>query len=246
MDNVVQIWAHFAELFGIRADRLPTDGCIYTGGSCMIAVFGLVLACWEGVPGTSFEEGQGISGCRWQFQAARAHVCAKACSCFAVGVSATGAAGRQKVEEMLVWCDANPESLELRSYATLFLFSYCFLLRGPSEALPAVASGHGHEACTDAALNIEKDSLVLALKRRKNKPEGSRLVRKCSCRQSAISCVYCRFKPMLETARPGQPMFPGLTPAGTLRTFGHLVQYALQICDRCCCSVEGFAGSSWH
>ena len=124
--------------------------------------------------------------------------------------------GRHQVEEMLAWCAVNPDQRELCSYALLFLFSYSFLLRGPSEALPAVVGGHGHVACTNSMLSIEGDQLVLILKRRKNKPEGSRLARNCSCRKSAASCVYCRLKPLVDAVPQGQRIFPGLTAAGAI------------------------------
>ena len=81
---------------------------------------------------------------------------------------------------------------------------------------PCRLSGHGHEACTNSMLSIEGDQLVLILKRRKNKPEGSRLARNCSCRKSAASCVYCRLKPLVDAVPQGQPVFPGLTAAGAI------------------------------
>ena len=65
-------------------------------------------------------------------------------------------------------------------------------------------------------LSVEVDSLVVVLKRCKHRPESSRLVRKCSCHQSTISCVYCQLKLMLGTVPPGQLVSPRLTPAGTL------------------------------
>ena len=61
--------------------------------------------------------------------------------------------GRHKVEEMLAWCAANPDQKELHSYALLFLFSYSFLLRGPSEALPAVVADLAPNSCS--CLNCE-------------------------------------------------------------------------------------------
>ena len=121
--------------------------------------------------------------------------------------------GRHKVEEMLAWCQANPEQ-ELKNYAYLFLFTYSFLLRLPSEALPVVAGGSGRVPESMSVLRYEADQLVLTLQRRKNKPEGSRLIRKCSCRQSPATCAYCRLKPRVESTKDGEPVFPGLTTAG--------------------------------
>ena len=155
--------------------------------------------------------------------------------------------GRHQVEEMLAWCAGNPDQRELCSYALLFLFSYSFLLRGPSEALPAVVSGHGHVACTSSMLSIEGDQLVLILKRRKNKPEGSRLARNCSCRKSAASCVYCRLKPLVDAVPQGQRIFPGLTAAGAIVVL--VAAWLVSLC-MCCCRcrecAEGIIGGSRH
>jgi len=69
------------------------------------------------------------------------------------------AAGRKQVEEMLQWSRAHGK---FEKHAVLFLMSYAFLLRLPSEALPARAGkGSG-----PAALYLEGDQLVLELDRR--------------------------------------------------------------------------------
>ena len=49
--------------------------------------------------------------------------------------------GRRMVEDMMHWCS---EKVEYRNVAYLFLLTYVFLLRLPSEALPVVA-GQGDE-----------------------------------------------------------------------------------------------------
>ena len=80
---------------------------------------------------------------------------------------------RPKVEAMLRWAKTHPEFSRL---AVLFLVAYAFLLRVPSEALPMVvfdgSSGQSVIAATD-------QEVTLTLQRRKNRPGGSRLVRKC-------------------------------------------------------------------
>ena len=84
---------------------------------------------------------------------------------------------------MMAWCNENKD---FESYAFLFLLAYVFLLRLPSEALPVSAGpGSGH-----SSLFMEGDTLVLELKRRKNKISGSRLVRKCWCHESE-ACLIC-------------------------------------------------------
>ena len=67
-------------------------------------------------------------------------------------------------------------------YGMLYLLAYAFLLRLPSEALPAAVGRGGGQS----SLYREGDNLVLELKRRKNKPCGSKLVRSCWCKQSQV------------------------------------------------------------
>ena len=86
--------------------------------------------------------------------------------------------------------------------ATLFLITYIFLLRLPSEALPLTV---GAESSTNTIF-VQDSQLVLTLGRRclvpvllyaslwahvrilcrKNKANGSRLTRKCWCASSAV------------------------------------------------------------
>ena len=82
---------------------------------------------------------------------------------------------RVMVEEIMNHCRDAPH---LVPYSMLFLTTYCFLLRLPSEALPI-------KLCEDS-LCIQDDTLVLRLPRRKNKPSGSRLVRTCWCAESKV------------------------------------------------------------
>ena len=120
---------------------------------------------------------------------------------------------RQKVEDMLVWTDANEE---LRSYALLFLLSYSFLLRTPSEALPAISGINGRELGSNSVLFRSGDQLVLILHRRKNKPAGSRLARKCTCTNAAKSCVFHIIGSLMDATPVGQRLFGGITASGAL------------------------------
>ena len=75
---------------------------------------------------------------------------------------------------MLAWCSENGV---FETIVPVFSLAYAFLLRLPSEALPLVVG-----PCSESSsLFREGDTLVLELKRRKNKPKGSRLVRFCIC-----------------------------------------------------------------
>ena len=86
---------------------------------------------------------------------------------------------RELVERLMLWSLAHPA---FEKFAKLWLLAYAFLLRLPSEALPAFAGEGDHQS----ALFMEGSNLVLVLKRRKNKPGGSRLVRTCWCSESKV------------------------------------------------------------
>ena len=121
---------------------------------------------------------------------------------------------RQKVEEMLAW---SADIEEARRYALLFLFSYSFLLRTPSEALPAVAGTDGREEGSNSVLFKDGEQLVLILRRRKNKPAGSRLVRMCYhvyMSKSPASCAYHLLGPQLDATAAGGKVFDGITASG--------------------------------
>ena len=65
---------------------------------------------------------------------------------------------REMIERLLEWCKTRPE---FRRFGFLFL-TYVFLLRLPSEALPArKGCGNGQ-----SRLSLQDDSLVLLLHRR--------------------------------------------------------------------------------
>ena len=73
---------------------------------------------------------------------------------------------RQQLEDMVMWCG---EREEMRRYVQLFVLTYAFLLRLPSEALPmAIGSCDGQ-----SSLYKEDGALVLRLRRR------------CGCTQGA-------------------------------------------------------------
>ena len=91
---------------------------------------------------------------------------------------------REVVEKLMLWCLTHTS---FAKFAKLWLFTYAFLLRLPSEALPAVAGKGDHQS----SVFLEGDTIVLVLKRRKNKPGGSRLVRTCWCSESKVR--FCAF-----------------------------------------------------
>ena len=124
------------------------------------------------------------------------------------------------VEGMLTLSQSKPE---LRSCALLCLFCYAFLLRMPSEALPAVSGGDGSAPSqaylasgANSIVTIEGESLVLSLGRRKNKPQGSKLARKCTCRKSPGSCVFHLIGQLVKDKPEGDRLFGNLKASGEL------------------------------
>ena len=105
---------------------------------------------------------------------------------------------RKVLVRIMAWCGERPA---LAKFAALFLITYVFLLRLPSEALTLIIGPKG--------LHVIEDQLVLILPRRcvyssmlalfsciisvfrfrKNKPRGSRLVRSCWCNQCKVVCM---------------------------------------------------------
>ena len=136
---------------------------------------------------------------------------------------------RHKVECMLAWSESNEE---LRKYALLFLLSYSFLLRTPSEALPAIAGTDGSELGSNSVLFKNGDQLVLVLRRRKNKPAGSRLARRCTCNNAANACAFHLIGSLLDTTPVGTRLFEGITASGALA----YSDCAIMLCTCCLCS----------
>ena len=51
--------------------------------------------------------------------------------------------------------------------------------------------------------------MVAVLKKRKNKPGGSRLVRTCWCKEDPSTCPLHQLGPWLASKRVGEALFPG-------------------------------------
>ena len=73
----------------------------------------------------------------------------------------------------------------------LWLFAYTFMLRVPSEALPAARGDQrlAQGAAEQAVIWLDDDMLVLRLLRRKNKPHVSVLKRGCTCESQPRICL---------------------------------------------------------
>ena len=57
----------------------------------------------------------------------------------------------------------------------------------------------------------------MQLNRRKNKPQGSRLVRGCWCKECSKTCPVHVLGPMLDELQHGEKMFPGISAGEALR-----------------------------
>ena len=123
---------------------------------------------------------------------------------------------RTRIEAMLNW--ASSRGRDDRLCAFLFLVCYVFLLRMPSEALPMIAGdGSGNELAQSVVwLDPAKKELMLKLRRRKNRPQGSRLVRTCWCSECARTCPVHVLGPLIARTKPGVALFRGITKAHAL------------------------------
>ena len=96
-------------------------------------------------------------------------------------------------------------NMKYKQYSLLFLLAYAFLLRLPSEAIPVTALTGSKSPC------MEGDELVLRLNRRKNRPRGSTLRRRCWCDESKATCPVHKLGPLLQNRRQGGTLFPSIT-----------------------------------
>ena len=124
---------------------------------------------------------------------------------------------RDLLERLLLLAPGKYDGMRL---SMLFLVAYIFLLRVPSEALPLTA--HEGSSC----LFLEGGQVVLLLKRRKNKPSGSRLTRACWCCRSPSTCPVHVLWPFVASLTSGQGLFSGITPQHALTS---LRQWLLEL-----------------
>ena len=106
----------------------------------------------------------------------------------------------------------------------LFLFAYTFLLRVPSEALPAVRVADADEAPSfQSALVLGDAELTLLLRRRKNRAQGSRLSRRCWCASCSTTCPVHALGPWVARFDSGRELFGGISAAGALRALREML-----------------------
>ena len=100
--------------------------------------------------------------------------------------------------------------------AMLFLMSYTFLLRVPSEAIPVQVGRVGELGAPllpgrHSCVGLRGGDLVLQLARRKNKPHGSSLVRPCWCARCKVTCPEHVLAPWLAALPEGHRPFSHLS-----------------------------------
>ncbi len=93
------------------------------------------------------------------------------------------------------------------SASMVFLFSYAFMLRLPSEALPVCVGSKLSLEGLSAAICKEGDAIVLRLLTRKNRQEGATLKRYCWCQHCKETCPVHVLAPFLMTGGPGSVPF---------------------------------------
>lgn len=99
----------------------------------------------------------------------------------------------------------------------LFLVTYVFLLRLPSEALPIVRGGIGlADNGEQAVVYLENGELCLKLAKRKNKRNGSLLKRACWCSSCKFTCPVHNLWPFFEQFALGHKPFIGITAGKAL------------------------------
>ena len=95
----------------------------------------------------------------------------------------------------------------------LYLAAYVFLLRVPSEALPMSSTCIGSAATSKSSSSVIAligDEVVLTLACRKNKQQGSRLLRKCWCSKWPETCPVHVLWEYFAKLREGTQPFRGL------------------------------------
>ena len=113
--------------------------------------------------------------------------------------------------------------------AALWLTSYLFLLRVPSEALPACKGSPDNPDVAEKQTLIwrEGDDVCLRLRRRKNRPQGSGILRRgCTCRGGAthMCAVHGLWDTFLEDLPEGHQPWQSIGPSQARRRLRDLLQ----------------------
>ena len=106
--------------------------------------------------------------------------------------------------------DLGAKEQRLHTHSMLFLVTYVFLLRLPSEALP-LSVGTGEHRIT-----VVGDCVVVSLPRRKNRSAPCRLVRGCWCKSHPKLCPRHVVGAWAMSHQEGSRLFGGITGSSAL------------------------------
>ena len=112
----------------------------------------------------------------------------------------------------------------IMKFAVLYLLAYTFLLRVPSEALPVSIGTAGGSAEAPAVLYKDGQALVLELQRRKNRPLGSTLRRRCWCETSPRTCPFHVLGRLVDQAPRGSMPWRRVTPSRARQVLRFMLQ----------------------
>ena len=117
--------------------------------------------------------------------------------------------------------DKSDSAPEAEAFSMLWLVSYAFLLRVPSEALPIRKMKPTDEGADDQQSIIwrDKDDICLRLRTRKNRRSGSGVMRrKCSCPGGRSTClVHTLWESWLIFWPDGEALWADLSPQYVIR-----------------------------
>ena len=109
-----------------------------------------------------------------------------------------------------------------QALSMLFLMTYVFLLRLPSECLPLRVADHSSaDAMHQSVVIVHADRLTLRLGRRKNKEGGSELTRKCWCSKCKLTCPVHTLGPFFMSCGAGSRPFAAFDASGALAALRH-------------------------
>jgi hypothetical protein len=112
----------------------------------------------------------------------------------------------------------NMLAVDTEMLGMLWVASYVFLLRVPSEALPMAKGGEGVVGQSVLSL-VDPTTVELRLGCRKNKPRGERLRRSCSCRDSGrhpMCPVHALWHAFFAKLEPGAQPWAHLAPRAVI------------------------------
>ena len=109
------------------------------------------------------------------------------------------------------------------------VWAHSFLLRVGDECVPlrmALPCEPGRTELEHSAVTVSDERVRIALRKRKNRPRGSALERRCACAKNALLCPRHVGGEWRRKLPEGGRVFPILTYAGFLRSLRRLLAMA--------------------